>query len=440
MAEEKRWKSKPFETWGRIKEFRQNYYRDYAEAHQKGGLRCVGGAAGMPALVKGLGDDVYFMSSEGYGATIGNDPKFSLECHEAVEKEGFARDLCAYLRGYWGSVFLNKYYFGGEFPMPDFALQTQMCCSHAKWYQVLAEREGFPMFCIDLSRGVTLDAEKYPARIDYVAQQCLDAIEWLEKVTGRKYDDEKFIQAVYTETKNMALWAEICTLNKAIPAPIDEKSMYSMYVLLVLDRSSAEVTKIYEELKAEVENRVRNQIAAVPTERFRIMHDGQPPWSFLKIFRYMEKYGVVSVGSFYTFGLMGGWDSVDGHLVPPPSLEKQGIVLKSREEAVRALAEWHAKYWRIVDQFHEAYPLPNYLLSIARDWHAQAAIVHYNRGCEGISLQVAERRLALANAGIPTLIYEGNMADDREFDAEAALARAEAFMQSLGLKPVGEVK
>lgn len=436
MAEGIRWKSKPLETWGKLKEYRMNYFRNYAEAHQKGGLRCAGGAAGLPALFRGLGDDVYYLSSEGYGASVGNDPQFSMKCMEACEAQGFARDLCAYLRNYWGSVFLNKYLFGGEFPLPDFAIQTHVCCSHAKWYQVLAEKEGFPFFCIDMSRGLSEESTQNPQRVEYVVQQCLDAIEWMEKVTGRKYDDEKLIKAVYTETKNMTLWSEICFLNKAIPAPLDEKSMYTMYVLLVLDRASQEATKIYEELKAEVEDRVRNQVAAVPTERFRIMHDGQPPWSFLKIFRTLEQYGVVSVGSFYTFGLMAGWDFVDGHLVPPVPLEKQGMVLKNREDALRALIKWHSNYWRMTDQMCEAQPKVKYLLSIAQDWHAQAALVHYNRGCEGISLQVAEGRLGLVQAGLPVLVYEGNMADDREFDDAATMARVEAFMESLELKRI----
>jgi len=428
-----KYESRPLKAWGKAKEYREKYYAEYADAHKEGKLRWVGGAETMDALVAGFGDQA-FMCSEGYSASIGNNPKFSLECQEALEARGFARDLCAYLRNYWGSMFLNKYLWGGEFPRPDFALQAHICCLHAKWYQLVAEYEGIPHFSIDAAVGPTAEAKDLSHRIDYVTGQCLDAIEWMQKVTGREYDDEKLIEAVYQEAKNTSLWSEICNLNKAIPAPLDEKSMYSLYVLAVLWKSDKRVGEIYEELKAEVEDRVQNQIAAVPTERFRIIHDIQPPWAFLKIFRYLEEYGVVSVGSVYTFTLMGTWDFIDGRLVPSVPPQKQDIKLKTREDAVRFMVEWYLTKKPILDTFYEGCSTKStYMLSLLRDWKAGAAIIHFNRGCEGLSLHCAENKLALTRAGIPVLTYEGNMADDREFDPVATVARVDAFMESLEL-------
>ncbi|NIV34516.1 MAG: benzoyl-CoA reductase, bzd-type, subunit O, partial [Anaerolineae bacterium] len=43
---------------------------------------------------------------------------FAAQCHEAAQAKGYARDLCAYMRNYWGSILLNKYVFGGEWPEP----------------------------------------------------------------------------------------------------------------------------------------------------------------------------------------------------------------------------------------------------------------------------------------------------------------------------------
>lgn len=36
-------------------------------------------------------------------------------------------------------------------------------------------------------------------KIKYVVDQLADSIEWLEKVTKRKFDDERFIEAVKNE-------------------------------------------------------------------------------------------------------------------------------------------------------------------------------------------------------------------------------------------------
>ncbi|MCZ7655638.1 MAG: 2-hydroxyacyl-CoA dehydratase [Rhodocyclaceae bacterium] len=131
----------------------------------------------------------------------------------------------------------------------------------------------------------------------------------MEKTTGRKFNDELFIEAVKNEMRSTSLWAAICAENKAKPAPLDEKTMYSLYVLATLSKSSKWCADFYQECLDEVKDRVARGIAAVPNERCRVMSDTQPPWGFLKVFRYLEEYGAVSIGSLYTFGLEGIWET-----------------------------------------------------------------------------------------------------------------------------------
>lgn len=431
------YKTAPVKCWGKAKELRANYYKRFATIKDQGGIRWVGGGWAFDTIPKGLGDDVAHITSEPYGAVIAaGDLKFARECHEACEAKGYARDLCAYMRAYWGSIFLNKYAFGGPFPKPDFALQTGICCSHCKWYQVVSEWENIPYFAIDLSVGPYYDLK--PHGIEYLVNQSLDGIEWVQKVTGREFDDEKFIKAVLNEARTGSLWAEVCYLNQAVPAPLDEKTMYSLYVMSILDKSSQEAADFYEELVAEVKERVAEGIAAVDNERFRLITDSQPPWSFLKLFRYLEEYGAVSVGSFYTFGLTGFWDAEqqpDGHikLTPAVTPQKKGIAIKTREEAVRQMVEWNLKNLEWASMYNQHHKT-DCMISIVKDWKVEGVILHYNRGCEGSSLGIAENRLGLLNAGIPVVSYEGNMGDDREFDEGTALARIDSFMESRGYK------
>jgi benzoyl-CoA reductase subunit B len=60
-------------------------------------------------------------------------------------------------------------------------------------------------------------------------------------------------------------------------------------------------------------------------------------------------------------------------------------------------------------------------------------MLHYNRGCEGLSLGIAENRLAILEAGFPVMIFEGNMGDEREFDEARTVARIDTFMESLDI-------
>jgi len=238
---------------------------------------------------------------------------------------------------------------------------------------------------------------------------------------------------VHNEQRACSTWAEICVLNKAIPAPLDEKSMYSLYVLGTLMRHSEEVADYYEELRDEVQDRVARGIAAVRDERARIITDTQPPWAFLNLFRYMERFGVVSVGSLYTFGLIGIWDWEDGRWAPAKTLKEQGIELRSRDDALRALATYNLKRpeWQ---HFYDPQLKTEMMAHIYDEWKLDGVLLHYNRGCEGLSVHIAENRLGLIERGIPVMTFEGNMGDAREFDEARTKTRVDAFMEQLGLE------
>ncbi|MBI4464340.1 MAG: benzoyl-CoA reductase, bzd-type, subunit O, partial [Acidobacteria bacterium] len=301
------------------------------------------------------------------------------------------------------------------------------------WYQVVSELEGgVPMYCIDLSVGPYKELNEN--RLQYMVDQMQEGIEWLEKTTKRKFDDEKFVQAIHHECRTSSTWAEVCCLNKAIPAPLDEKSMHSLYVLATLKKADKEVADFYEEVLDETKDRLARGIAAVPTERCRIITDTQPPWGFLHLYRYLESYGCVSVGSLYVFGLEGNFEvKPDGTWGPRTTPQQQGIEIKNREQALRIYADWNLSrpQWQ---HFYDPQLKTEMILRIAKEWKLDGVLLHYNRGCEGLSVGIAENRLGLIKAGIPVATYEGNMADEREFDEPRARARVDAFMESLGLE------
>ncbi|MFQ6015905.1 MAG: benzoyl-CoA reductase, bzd-type, subunit O [Anaerolineae bacterium] len=433
MAKEvKKYPTEPLKCWNKAKEIRRKYYEDYVTIKERGGLRWGGSAWAFDAIPAGLGEDVVNMTGEPYGASIAWNKDFSLRCLEAAEARGWARDLCAYLRNYFGSMYLNEFVFGGEYPKPDFVFQAHVCCSHGKWYQHVAEYKGIPYYCIDVSVGPYNELNEN--RLEYVVNQMHEAIEWMEKVTGRKYDDEKLIEAVHNEARSCSVWAEVCVLNKNIPAPLDEKTMHSLYVFGTLKKHSKEVADFYEELRDEVKDRVERGIAAVASERCRLISDTQPPWAFLNIFRYLEKFGAVSVGSLYVFGLIGIWEvQEDGTWGPAKTPKQKGQEIRTRDEALRVLADWNLRKpeWQ---HFYDPQLKTEMMVRIAKEWSLDGVILHYNRGCEGLSLGIAENRLGLIEAGIPVATFEGNMGDAREFDEARTMARIDAFMESLGLE------
>ena len=424
--------TEPLKLWKKAKELREQYYLNYAKAKDNGGLRWSGSAWALDALPAGLGEDVYSLTGEPYAAAVSHDRKFAKECMDAAESYGFARDLCSYMRIYWGGMHLDKYLFGGKFPKPDFIFQTQICCSHSKWYQHVAMSEQVPQFYVDVGVGPYKDMTD--ARLDYVVGQLNESIEFLEKSTGRAFNDELFIKAVKNEMRSTSRWADICALNKVKPAPLDEKTMYSLYVLATLSKSSQWCADFYDELYDEVKDRVARGIAAVPNETVRMMSDTQPPWSFLKIFRYLETFGAVSIGSLYTFALEGIWEvKEDGTWGGRTLPWNKGIEMNDRQTALRLYADWNLSkpQWQ---HFYDPRLKTEMMLRIVKEWQVDGVMLHLNRGCEGLSLGIMENRMGIAQAGVPIMTYEGNMGDEREFDEVRTQARVDAFMEQLGLR------
>jgi benzoyl-CoA reductase subunit B len=424
--------TEPLKLWKKAKELREQYYLNYAKAKDNGGLRWSGSAWALDALPAGLGEDVYSLTGEPYAAAISHDRKFAKECMDAAESYGFARDLCSYMRIYWGGMHLDKYLFGGKFPKPDFIFQTQICCSHSKWYQHVALAEQVPQFYVDVGVGPYKDLTD--ARLDYVVGQLNESIEFLEKSTGREFNDELFIKAVKNEMRSTSRWADICALNKIKPAPLDEKTMYSLYVLATLSKSSQWCADFYDELYDEVLDRVKRGIAAVPNETVRMMSDTQPPWSFLKIFRYLETFGAVSIGSLYTFALEGIWEvKEDGTWGGRTLPWNKGIEINDRQTALRLYADWNLSkpQWQ---HFYDPRLKTEMMLRIVKEWQVDGVMLHLNRGCEGLSMGIMENRMGIAQAGVPIMTYEGNMGDEREFDEVRTQARVDAFMEQLGLR------
>ena len=445
----KKYKTAPLQSWRKAKEIRTNIYKEIAEAKSKGKVLLGGGAESLIALPTGF--DHAMLVGEPYGASIAytyrTNPGLFMEIVEATDHAGYPHDLCAYMRNYIGSVLKDKYIFGGPFPKMDFYLQAGFCDTHAKWYQAVSDITGAPYYSLDLvpfDWEIAGESEKSKQlKRDYIVNQIHDAIPWMEKITGKEFNDETFIQGVLNECESTSLWAKVCIANRAVPAPLDEKAMLSLYVLAVIGRPRSDVVQFYKELLAEVEDRVANGIAACAYETVRVITDSQPPWFALDLFRLLESYGVVSVGAHYTLGLSGGWEYDEENKTwnAARTPQERGIEVKTRDDAAKVLADWWLSTGTVCRGVrHSGAGKIQRVMDMADKWKATGAVVHLNRGCEGTALGQMEIVGELMKNGIPTMTYEGNHADPREYDEERTFSRIESFMETLGLKQLYEFK
>ncbi|MFQ5826934.1 MAG: 2-hydroxyacyl-CoA dehydratase subunit D, partial [Dehalococcoidia bacterium] len=387
------YETRPIECWQRAKELRMKQWQDIVTAREKNRLLVSGMVNGAAPLAMGLGDDVEYMASEPLSASTLADASFSMQCQEALEARGFARDLCGYMRSYMGPAFINRFPLGGDFPRPDFIFERRWCDTQAKGFQVVAEYLGVPFHCVDFPVGPG-SGERFDLKVDYVASQYQRAIEWMEKVTGREWDYDRFLVALQNEITSRTLWAQIVDLNRAVPAPLDQKSMYALFAVTAMMPWKQESVEFHRALLDEVRYRAEHQIAALGAERFRVLHEALPPWHYLKLFRILEAYGAACIGSHHCILIPGDFREVGDDLVPAQPPQELFTGFRNLEEALRFYARWYLE--SPMDAFYvSAQRRSDLILKIAKNWKADGAILPVNRGCTFGGMGLLETKLAL---------------------------------------------
>ena len=434
----------PLKCWPEAKKLRSVMYEEYVEAGKKGGIRWSGSAWAFSSIPSGLGDDVYYLAGEPYGATCGSIPEISRDLLLTAQAAGYARDICSYALNYFGCIIQNKFILpvgrAVEWQLPDFAWTIHTCCQHAKWYQVAADLEykvygqKIPLFAVDIPIGLRTDPpEIKKKRIEYVVTQLKEGIEWLEKVTGRNYNESRLIDAVKTEIMVTHTWARICELNQASPAPMDERAIYSLFAFGPMYKHDKRTLEFYQKLLKEVEERVEKGIGMFNNERARVVSNSNPPWFATYIWRRLEQRGCIPVGSLYTYSLIGCWDVEDGKLVPKELPWKKGYNINSMEDALWIIAEW-TLYGRLMWQVaHDLNAYIDYIDMLAKQWKADAIILHYNKGCEYFAFGIPEVKRQLSKRGFRVYYYEGSTSNPYDVNIDEIYARFDAIADSLGL-------
>jgi benzoyl-CoA reductase subunit B len=281
---------------------------------------------------------------------------------------------------------------------------------------------------VDLSNP----SQKSRAAREFLVGQLMDAIEWMIQVSGKEYHDEKLIEATHNEWRTLVTWSKVYDLQKAVPAPLDARMLHALLMPLTNQKEKKEVADFYEELYAEVRDRVERGISARGFEDARLMLDGIPPYYYPQIMRYPEKFGAIITSSRIAF-TWGAWgEDEDGQPFIPITPQERGIELKTREDAVRSLAELYLDYVPNIRQFNFSRKIDT-TWRLAQEWKVDGVLYHMDRGCKGVTAGGQETVKQVRQHGTPAMVFEGSQADPRDFDLAQVQDALDSFLESLGL-------
>src|SRR3972149_6971923 len=159
------YETRPLESWRWAKELRAKHFQEINTAKEKGKILAAGIIDWGHPLMEGI-EGLFYYPPEAWVSNIATHPDLLARCADAAEFKGFGRDFCGNIRFYYGAMLADVNPFGGHFPAPDL--------------------------------------------VEYMVGLYHDMIKWLEKTTGKPFNDERFIDALYNQCRSQVLWSEIC--------------------------------------------------------------------------------------------------------------------------------------------------------------------------------------------------------------------------------------
>ncbi|MDR1246721.1 MAG: 2-hydroxyacyl-CoA dehydratase [Clostridiales Family XIII bacterium] len=431
------WETRPLEIWGKAKELRANFQKAINEAAASPNSLLAHGNTGGVDWSVGF-DGLNVVEDNPIGAIMASrSDSFSREARLASEIRGWGRELCGYVNNCWGCQFLGYDSPDGA-PFPYRQLSVPLpdpCDQHAKRGQQCMDLSPIPRFGADWPMYLgPIDPERESALVEHKVQCILHVINEIERIFGKKYDDEKLFNVLDIVPRVQVLVTKIAQLMANVPAPLGLKELYSFYTLSVLTKiDPQEMLDFWKAFVDEVQWRVDNKIAAVATERYRWMEAHPSPWHFLRYFRYMEQYGAVCIGSQYSHMLVEPFKLNDDGTIGREEQVKvpEGQKIRTREDALRSIFR-EARGERFKD---DEYFRKHVITDFAKAFHVDGAIMPLWRAGVGCTLTRKEQGLRLSEMGVRVLHYEGAQPGDRtDLDEHDFLDRLDIWMESQGLE------
>ncbi|MFH1160276.1 MAG: 2-hydroxyacyl-CoA dehydratase family protein [bacterium] len=380
--------------------------REAAETRSRKIAWCT--SVGPAELLYSMGFEVYF--PENHGAMLGAGKNADKYIPTAVA-HGYSPDICSYLTSDIGAFLQNETPLQKSgfvsVPSPDILVfNTNQCKEVEDWFSFYARHFKVPIVGIHTPLCIR---DLNPEIIKSVSGQYHRIIPDLEKAAARKFDMDSFRETVWLSHDGCVLWKEVLQKARHIPSPINFFDAAIHMGPIVVMRGTRYAIDYYKILLAELEERIKTNISAVPAERFRIYWEGMPIWyrlsSLAKLFARQDACIVAS-----TYCNSWVFDDLD----PADPFESSALAYSKlfivRSETVKE----------------------NVLERLLQEFTVHGIIYHESKTCARNS----NNRFGLQNrlfkrTGIPYLEINGDLNDPRCYSEEQSIIAIETFIDQL---------
>jgi benzoyl-CoA reductase/2-hydroxyglutaryl-CoA dehydratase subunit BcrC/BadD/HgdB len=267
-----------------MKEIMEQHFRELDEAAKTKSHKIAWCTSVGPAeLLRAAGFLVFF--PENHGAMLGAT-RMATDLIPLANALGYSPDICSYLTSDIGAYLkgvspISKAYPGTSGPpRPDVLVyNTNQCRDVHDWFNFYGREFNVPVIGIQTHRGV---GEVTKAHVDSVSAQIQALVPKLEEISGKKLDYDELKRVVGLSRQCTDLWKEVLHIASTVPSPLTFFDGTIQMGPAVVLRGEQRAVDYYKLLLAELRQRVKDRVAAIDNESYRLYWEGMPIWGKLR--------------------------------------------------------------------------------------------------------------------------------------------------------------
>ncbi len=352
---------------------------------------------------------------EAYAALTGA-AECTLPSIEHAESIGLSKDLCSYMKTSIGACRMKwPEDFGGNEPTDMYFSANPVCDTHMKWMENDAKIFGKPHFGLDVPSFVSGEGEeRFEEYIDYVEEQLWDLIRFLEKHTGKKFNEKKFRKTIDRSAEISRLFTDVYDYRKRFPANRYFEWVRLYMLPLVCQWNEKGAVKFYKKhLKMAKKRYGDSKVIESGREKYRVAWEGITIWYKVDLYRkVLAERGARVVAESYT-------DSFP--------LRK-----KPAEPTVKATLRQIAREMMIVPYTLNIDERIKYFDKLIIDYDLDGIIMLANQSCRPQSTGLQDLRDVLSEKwGIPVLMLNTDHCDPRAYAEGPINTRIDGFVEMM---------
>ena len=375
----------------------------------------------------------------------------------AGQEYGYVGELCSYARTHLGCAVLSQKRSSGtdqtgqagdwqgsasatgtgviglpeqqelasRLPTPDFFVNAYAGCSTGQQWDDISFRvfgKQVPVFNVSMpymwsnrpGEGYMV-GEEWETASRYVRDQLRELITFIEGMTGRPFDWDAYRQNMAYIKRASELRREAMALCRLTPTPATFWDWIANVAHINFLPASQELVDFFAAVKAEIAQRVAEGIGALPNERYRVYFDGFMNWNKLGFLaKKFAGHGVAVVAGRYNEHAF--WQ--EPQLIDP-------------DDPLLGQAQNHL----LCPMNHATKTIEHLVLRDCQNYNVDGIVFHSTRTCRAFTNpQRLVARAAQKKLGLPSMFFEGDIADASFYKDEILESRLAAMLEGIDVR------